>query len=278
MQTDILDATRAAAVSAARPPAAAGFDAQHLLESVVTDLHFSALQIGLIAILLAKCTREPGEWTMYPWRNVCQSDAPTMLLGLKYREQIAVRSSTADAIGKLYRDRDLHARRSHSLFSIRRAYDGEERAALAELGVGWCALSADAMRALSLLAEDTVGRLGPHYAGNDRIIDGVLKEAVSRDTSRVSLTGVIELPALTQRRRQPRINVNKPCRIAFAGREFDAMLLDVTRTGAGIVCRHRLAVDQSLTLLLPDGSRTTAKVVWRREDRYGLQLAGVLPT
>lgn len=280
MQTDTTNSTGTRLVSAVDPkPVAAVPDGQRqlLLESVVTDLHFSALQIGLISILLTKCARGSGNWTMYSWRNVCQGDAPSMLLGLRYVEQIAIRQSTAKLIGKLYSDRDKLAGASRNLLSIRQSYDAGQRAAIGHLSVGWCALSADAMRALAALAGDTTGRLAPHYAGNDGAIDGLLKEAISRNTSRVSETGSIELPALTQRRRRPRIEVSKPCTILVSGSKYPATLLDVSRSGAGIACQRRLAENQPLMLILDDAHRIEAKVAWKREERYGIAFAQLLP-
>ena len=85
------------------------------------------------------------------------------------------------------------------------------------------------------------------------------------------------MPALAQRRRTPRAEVRRTCRVILADRSVTAVLEDVSRTGVGLSCKHLLPTKTILMLELEDGRRLNATVVRQNQGSVGLLLDAPLP-
>jgi PilZ domain len=77
-------------------------------------------------------------------------------------------------------------------------------------------------------------------------------------------------------RRSPRLKIDGRCMILVGGKPITAELKDIAPSGLGVICRHPLPENQSLTVVMEDGRRLTAKIVNRSADRVGLMFEAQL--
>lgn len=71
-------------------------------------------------------------------------------------------------------------------------------------------------------------------------------------------------------RRPLRLRTNEEVAVLLTGLRFPATLLDVSQFGAGIRCAKIIHIGEIVQLETGILPLTTAKVAWRRRDRYGL--------
>lgn len=252
-------------------------DGQLLLETLVSDLHWSALHIGAIACLMTACSRTEPEWTLRPWRHVLRDNGHVMQLGLRYCRDIGLSNAVESKIDKLYSDLAEAQQLSKVIIESTASYRGSQRPLLAQLTERWRHLSQSAIDALSSVESETRQRLDVLYSENARILATFLREAVDGRIHRISPWGEISLPPLPQRRRTPRLALRQQITLTVAGRTVHAALHDVSRNGLGISCNHPLREREVVLVELKDRRCLKAVVVWRNDDRFGLRLEVPLP-
>jgi hypothetical protein len=243
-----------------------------LFESVICDLHWSSLHVATISCLMNTCARAEVSWTLRPWRNLLQDNAQIIHLGLRYFPDFNVAPEAIQAIGAFYvRLSELKAA-SHALISDAGPYRGTQRHELSNQTEQWRELSRLAIAALKLIDPDSRQRLNLLYVENGRILVQFLQEAVDGSTRRVNAWGEIKLPELAQRRQAPRLESRQNCRVIVDGRAVPAQLQDISRQGLGVQCNHEFKDNQILIVEFQDGRRLKGSVVWRKDNRFGLQL------
>jgi hypothetical protein len=113
--------------------------------------------------------------------------------------------------------------------------------------------------------------LSPDYLEDNATAREFLGRAARGDATAIDRFGVLSLPKFKQRRRSPRVPANRPCRIVFSGGEAEAMLLDVSRDGLGILCKAALTEAQPVAVFV-DSRRLEAVVARRQGEHVGLTL------
>lgn len=244
-----------------------------LLESIVTDLQWSALNVGTVLCLMNALSRTGATWTLYPWRHLLQDHAQVIRLGLRFHREIGISETTAARIERFYDDLANVKRASEILFMTSTAYAAAQMDIIAARLPKWRTLALDAIQLLDLIENDTRARVSDVYAENGRILAQFLGEVGGGDTRRVNDWGEISLPALAQRRRTPRRSVSVPCRIVVDGRDVEATLRDVSRDGMRISSPHVFAERQRISIKLRGRAPLDAEVVWSRDGIAGTKLA-----
>ena len=64
-----------------------------LFETVICDLHSTALQVGCIAVVVAACSKSDAGWTLRAWRHGLFDDCEAMRLALRFRDQIGLNTT-----------------------------------------------------------------------------------------------------------------------------------------------------------------------------------------
>lgn len=72
-------------------PAAAGIDGDYLFECVVTDLHWSALQVAGVARLFNAQARFEAGSDLYSWRHALFCGETTMQPALRYAREVGLK-------------------------------------------------------------------------------------------------------------------------------------------------------------------------------------------
>lgn len=251
-------------------------NSDYMLETIVCDLHLSSLHIATLAMLAAAYLRDEPDWTLRPWRNILIDDGAIMQLALKCFADVKLGDEFASRISRLYAGLSAAKAATEPLARIAKRYSSEDRARLAEAAARWKRLRAQSIDVLRDLGPVIAGRLNERFAKDGATLIAFLTEAAGGATSRVSSKGEIRLPQLLQRRRGARAPVGGSCRLIVADRTVEARLVDVSREGIGLVCRHATSVGQALAIEFDDGRRLKATVARRTGDRIGLKLAAPL--
>lgn len=244
-----------------------------LLESIITDLQWSTLNVGTVLCLMNALSRTGATWTLHPWRHLLQDHAQVIRLGLRFHREIGISETTAARIERFYDDLADAKRASEILFMTSAAYTAAQMDNIAARLPKWRTLALDAIQLLGLIENDTQARVGDVYAENGGILAQFLGEVGGGDTRRVNDWGEISLPALAQRRRTPRRSVSMPCRIVVGGGEIEATVCDVSRAGMRISSPHVFAERQRVSIKLRGRATLDAEVVWSRNGLAGTKLA-----
>jgi len=103
------------------------------------------------------------------------------------------------------------------------------------------------------------------------VIRQFLARAARGERGEVAADGSVRLPPLRQRRKSPRLSVNRPCLLALPGGEVDATLVDVSREGLGLRCESPVSQGQRVAVVI-GGRRLDANVARVERDLVGLRL------
>ncbi len=241
-----------------------------MFETIVTDVQWSALNIGSLTILVNACSATTADWTMWPWRHALTFDARSMKLALRYSSDMGLSPAAIAQTDFVYRRLEDLSARSIPLFRCLDLSGPGARRALAELASEWRTLSGDTISMLRILEPFVRQRLIRHYAHNCQILQQFLDEGFKSKSDRVNIWGEIELPILAQKRRQARLPTKTSCKLRVGAQIVPVTLVDLSQSGAGITCRMALQVGQEVKLEFADGKSVDARVAWRTEERCGL--------
>jgi hypothetical protein len=250
-------------------------NAKYLLETVVCDVHWTAMQIGTITMLLARA--RAGESSgLQSGRHLVHDDSKTMLLALRYATQMGLGADIVAKLTNIYR-RVGEAKLSLApLTEAARLGRAQQTPLQAPCDV-WRRIAGEAAATIAQLQSETGARLAPQYAVDADALRQFLDQAARGDTQPVDRTGAIATPKLQQRRQAPRLAVSIPCTLQLPTGAVSARVVDVSSRGLGVACNAPLADKQKLTVVLEDGRSLEATVVRRQGERIGLQLARSLP-
>ena len=244
----------------------------HLLESLVCDVHWTALHAATISYLVqASCSRGM-DLRLGAWRHLLQDNTRISQLGLRYSHDLAIDFQTRTQIGSFLEHVSAAMVATHGVLKKSGTHHALTRRELQPLQAPWSAASTMAGVALAALDQATRGRLTGEYAENCRIIIAFLREAATGDGSRLNEWGELSLPALAQRRLHPRTLLDRACRLIIGGQTIPAILHDASRNGFGVTCREPLAQRTSIIIELEDGRRLQAKVARTQGSVTGIHL------
>lgn len=237
---------------------------RYLIESIVTDIHWTCLAVGCLAVVLG---RKPSSVELLrPWRSTLSDDSAVMQLCLRYGRDVGISSETVQNIDAFYSG-TLRLKQQLLAFLS----DG---ASAHELH-GACELSYSLARSASkiligLHAVDELS-LDKSYSDNSKVISAFLADATSGGGRLCNEFGEIRLPKLSQRRANPRRVVQKICNVQTGSGVVSARIQNVSRGGFGLLCEHNYTVGQPLTIQMSDGRRLEGTVAWLKGDRVGVQ-------
>lgn len=250
----------------------ARFDRGLLFEAIVCDVHWTALQIGTLAILLNARIEARTDWTLRPWRHLLQDSGRIAQLGLMYGSDLGICRITAHKCSQLYATVSSAKVRLAPVMQDVKKYPPAVTRLIEPLASTWRQLSQKAIDVLVSLEPATRAQLNERYVENGKILSRFLQEAASGNTQSVNSFGEIALPSLAQRRRTPRIAVQEACHVLVQGRSIPATLQNVSRDGLGILCVHPLEVEHQIEVVLGNKRLLNAVVVWQNGQRAGLRL------
>lgn len=251
----------------------ASIDGTFLFESIVSDLHWTAVHAGTFACLIGACTTETVGRRLQPWQHLFQDNSQIAILGLRYHDEMGVPAAIAGKIASFYVGVANVKSKSMQLARVRLQASSTPIAGVMQVSGEWRAICQVAIQVLLDLEPLVKLRLSPLHAQNAQIIVGFLREAAAGDTRRVNEWGEVVLPTLVQRRRDPRLQLSTTCRIRTDQRVVDGVINNVSRQGLGIVCDHAFTVGQVVSVELDGGKSIKAKVAWTKGDQAGLALS-----
>jgi len=256
--------------------AAAAASATFLLETVVCDVHWTALQIGTLAMLLARA-RTGEKNGLQSGRHLIHDDSKTMLLALRYAKEIGLGADIVARLNKTYRDVGDAKQKLAPVLEASRS--GRATQGLVQgHSEAWRRIAGEAAATIMQLQQATGSRLSAPYAADSGALRQFLEKAARGSTEAIDAAGVITTPKLQQRRQAPRLAISRTCTLMLPTGPVPARLEDVSLRGLGVVCDAPLTDRQKVTVVLEDGRQLEAVVARRRGPNIGLQLLSSLST
>jgi hypothetical protein len=231
----------------------------------------------MLTTLVCAAARDEAEWTVKPWRHVLQSNAQILKLALRDAPKIGMSEQLSARIARLYTVAAAAKRSLEPLTNKTSAYSKAERLQLREVSGGWRQIAEEAKSVIVQIAPEVKRRLAENYVRDSAMLVALLFDASNGNTSRVSPSGELTFPELSQRRSAPRVKVSHRCKLELPHTVVSAQIDDVSREGLGVACAHVLNVNDSLSVRLSDGRRLKAKVARVLPGRLGLRLDSALP-
>jgi hypothetical protein len=250
--------------------------ADYLFETVICDLHWTALQAGSIAMVVEACSKTDAGWTLWVCRHGLGDNCDVMRLALRFHDDMGMNTAMAAQIAGLYESVSEAKASIVDLARIAALYTVPQRKAVAQAAERWRRVSREAVEVLKAINAVMSRRLPPRYAEDERALVAFLEEAARGDTRGVSVFGELTAPRLRQRRRTPRISSRVSCRLILPGGQTRAEIEDVSRNGIGLICTAPAREGEAAVVELPDGRRLTAVVARRNDDHVGLKLSTAL--
>jgi hypothetical protein len=99
----------------------------------------------------------------------------------------------------------------------------------------------------------------------------LLRRAAEGRSPCVNEQGLIEVPTWAERRIDKREVINVPARIHVGDKHEDVSVIDISKNGIGLSGDVRLG--DNVTVELAGGLKCSGVVKWRKDGRFGLQLA-----
>lgn len=189
-------ATPTAAPADALP--AAGFDAPFLLEMIVCDAHWCAMDIATLAQLLAAQMRPGATGNLRSCRHLLHDDSKAMKLALRYGAEVGLGADEVTRLGELY---DAVAAAQAALAPLTKfpSLTETQRLSLRNQAGVWRRLAAEASSAITQLDGAARASLNRNYIEDAETLRQYLKRAADGDARDVDPSGVIHLPELKQR-------------------------------------------------------------------------------
>jgi PilZ domain len=259
-----------AAPAASFPSAVTSTDGGFLSEMIVSELHWSAMQVAILCVLVNACLAHGVRNSCRSLRHLAHDDTRAARLALRYGETAGLSAEVAGRIDQFYAELgEMQTQLGPVVAAAAPEAGYDER--LPRLLPPLRRLSVAAAAALGDIEPLVRARLDATYLNDSRVIRAFLARAARGDLSDVDGAGAVTPPALQQRRQAPRAPVRKRCKLAVAGVEFDAEIADVSRDGLGIACRAAVGAQQEVEVVL-GGRRLPAIVMRRNGERIGVRL------
>jgi hypothetical protein len=252
--------------------ATAASNPRFLLELIVADLHWSALQIGSLTLLAAAAAAPGSSAELHAGRHLVYDDTRVMRLALRYGHEAGFADDVSRKLDQLYVAIGESLTQMAAVVqpaSLSPALREKLTAALPALRK----LCQTAVECLVLLESVTRASLNLDYGEDSVAIRQYLGRALRGDLSDIDRRGVLYTPQIKQRRQSPRAKISVACRLACAAGEYPCEIVDVSREGLGLVCKCEIAQGDAVTVLI--GGRRLEATVKRLS---GFQLGLVLTT
>lgn len=257
----------------AAPSSATGLqpDVGFLLETVVSDVHGTILQIATLSLMTSSCARLGSRLNLRACRHLMHDDSKIMLLALRYGQEIGLDKPSIDGLTSLYIDMG-QAKMALAPLTDCETFSSSQRQQLSGHAQTWRALANSAGGRLEGLGAIIKARLDAGYAQDFQTTRSFLARALEGDLLDIAVNGVLEAPKLRQRRRNPRLTLARSCSLRIGATAHPAKLLDIAREGVGVSTRAPLEVGQDVVIALDDGRRLDATVARRQGSVAGLKL------
>lgn len=260
--------TRPAPLSADRN-ATAVLDRGYLLETIVYDLHETAIQFGTLTGLVGEHVRRGGEGIPRQWRHLLLTDT-VILLALRFSTDVGIPVALANDIQCVSVAIEDIKSKLKSLARRAGVADKELRSTLSRLAIQAQTTCGDLIDLLAAIDKSLQSRLAAPLMTDQRAILKFLS-AVATNRARV-VDGVLKAPQRTQRRRTPRAQVSVRCKVIIRGRVASAAICDVSREGLGVKCRKLLPVGETVVIHLDDGRQLSGTIINNRAQHAGIKL------
>jgi len=254
--------------------AGAAVNPKFLLELIVADLHWSALQIGSLALMTAAAATRGSIIELRFCRHLVYDDTRVMRLALRYGVDAGLREDLRRKLDQLYVEIG-EALKPMTSFVQSRSLTAGQRDQLPRVLPVLRKVAQAASECLGALEGVTRSSLSRDYADDSLVIRQFLDRAARGDLGDIS-NGVLVAPRLKQRRQSPRVKVSRSCRLVSAAGEFPAEMVDASREGLGLVCKAPLTQGETVTVLV-DGRQLAGKVQRLAGSQVGLLLKQSLP-
>ena len=260
-------------VEAARGATAAA-DPKFLLELIVADLHWSALELGSLALMTAAAATRGSTVELRFCRHLVYDDTRVMRLALRYGADAGLAEDIRRKLDRLYADIG-EALKPITAFVQSKALTAGQRDQLQRVLPVLRRVVQTAGECLAAVEGVTRSTLARDYSDDSLVIRQFLDRAARGDLGDVR-DGVLVAPRLKQRRQSPRAKVSRPCRLVTAAGEFAAEIVDASREGLGLVCKAPLGQGDAVTVRI-DGRQLAATVKRLDGSQVGLLLRQSLP-
>jgi hypothetical protein len=256
-----------------------GLDAAGLLEAIVCETHAAALHTMVITSSI-NALRNPGfVKNLAALRNFLPNESGMIAGLLRSREEAGVDQDVAHAVmgfftelGAVRQDADRFLAEASKPVG-----DTSARLGYTKVQTEWLHLSQVAIKMLTLIEQELLGRLPAFYADNSATLVKLLKQASSGQHPSFDAAGNVVLPDLPQRRRTVRRSLLQQCTLRYRGKTTPVIARDISATGLGLERIPDLKPDEVVQIELTGGRRLMGLVMWVRNGSAGIKLGRPLP-
>ena len=235
-----------------------------LLESLVCNVHSTAMQIAKVALMLVRvCSGEKNP--LRSGRNSVQDNGKAMLLGLQHAGNVGLKPELVARLVRLYTEVGAAKRK---LAPLLKAEGWAPQSLLQGHCEAWRRIALETAATIVQLQQASGASLNPTYASDATALRLFLEQAAGGAIGVINDGDVdaVAAPKLQQRRETPRLSIKRVCILFVAEGPVKATIEDVSIGGLGIVCDATLSLRQQVTVALEDGRKLKA-VVARRQGR-----------
>lgn len=242
-----------------------------LFELIVGDLHWSAMQVGAVAMMASAAVADENKAGFALIHHLILDDAHVMRLALRFAVGPDLSPDHRNRLDRTYAD-------IQQAMAQLKSYTRLE--SLNPLQLGLIRRLLPDLRRVALRTAETISqveplyrtRIKPDFASDAAIIRQFLGRAARGERGEVAHDGSVRLPPLRQRRKSPRLSVQRPCWLALPGGEVEATLVNVSRESLGLRCQTQVSRDQRVVVVIDD-RRLEATVLRVEGEWIGLRLA-----
>jgi len=244
-----------------------------LFEALVCEFHWTALQIGGVTCIVNAAQQKDRAWILRSCQNLIPAEAALVGIALKLWSDLSIPPALARFLSRIYVDLADAKRLTAPIIEASGSFGGAKitPARLQQLEEVWRQLTKDCLEAVHDLEPHTRWRLTGHYSENAMVLAKFLKEVISNKNTLVDHFGNVSLPALPQRRREPRYALLQPCMVYARNNVYPGFARDVSQNGLGISCKGELRLRENVTIELRGGRRLRGRIVWNKNGQQGLQ-------
>lgn len=262
---------RKAAAPAAAPKASLEGDA--LFESLVLEIHEVSTDIAVVMSVINAFAGDHDARPLSPCRNFFPRPSPLAGLALSARSQPSPILETSRYLESLARDLPAAIKSLETLIeTFERRHEFQPTLRLVgACSAQWQAITRTAVAAVNALEPETRWRLSGLYSENSLMLVRTLRGVLDGKSPCVTGDGHISRLDLPQRRRLPRVPLQKRCTIHHGSGQSQAFAVDVSLGGIGLANAPKLALRDSVEIELPGGRRLQGTVAWSGAGKLGIK-------
>lgn len=247
------------------------FDYGYLLASIASDLHLCGIEVGATTICLEDCLSPKTDNPLRTCNRLLLADSNAMGLALRYGAEVGLDHVLVSEVEKQYA-LALQERARLTPYMRSMSLNQAQCVALGAFRGSWRDLAGSLAKTIGRFRSNVGRRLDAEYVADAQAVEEFLNQASMGQHALLDREGNFRAPRLRQRRRTPRVKSQQSCRILTAEGSFSAMLEDLSRTGAGVICSHTINLGAEVRILLSSGRTLPATVARRSGNRYGFTL------